>query len=76
MSNIMSFNELPIHCIYLWGTTRHIKLKDAVPNVGMRHQPPNCFNLKTQTYCTMTADHKCKLIKTLDEISYMRPSNK
>lgn len=62
------FNELPVHSVFIWGDgLKFIKLADAIPNVGMSKQPPNCFDLQEQQYCTMTAKHKVKLVKKISD---------
>ena len=62
------FNEIPVHSVFIWGNgLRFIKLANATPDVGMSKQPPNCFNLQKQTYCTMTAKHRVKLVKKLSD---------
>jgi hypothetical protein len=60
------FNEIPVHSVFIWGDgLKFIKLADAIPDVGMSKQPSNCFNLQKQTYCTMTAKHRVKLVKQI-----------
>ena len=41
------FNEIPVHSVFIWGDgLKFIKLADAIPDVGMSKQPPNCFDLQ------------------------------
>lgn len=62
------FNEIPVHSVFIWGDgLAFIKLADAIPDVSMSKQPPNCFNLKSWDYCTMTAKHKVKLFKKISD---------
>lgn len=62
------FNEIPIHSVFIWGEgLKFIKLADAIPGVGMSKQPCNCFDLQKQSYCTMTAKHKVKLVKKVSD---------
>lgn len=64
------FNEIPIHSVFIWGDgLKFLKLADAIPNIGMNKQSPNCFNLQKQTYCTMTAKHRVKLVKKISDFN-------
>lgn len=64
------FNEIPVHSVFIWGSgLKFIKLANAIPNVGMSKQLPNCFDLQKQHYCTMTAKHKVKLVKQISELN-------
>ena len=63
-----TFNDIPIHSVFIWGDgLKFIKLSNAIPDVGMSKQSPNCFDLKKHHYCTMTSEHKVKLIKKLED---------
>ena len=62
-SQIMTFNKLPIHSVFIWGEgCKFLKLKDAEVGVGMSKQPTNCLNLQNLHYCTMTSKHSCVLL--------------
>lgn len=62
------FNEIPIHSVFIWGNgLKFIKLADAIPDVGMNKQPPNCFDLQKYHYCTMSAKHKVKVVKKISD---------
>ena len=62
------FNDIPIHSVFVWGDgLKFIKLADAIPDVGMSKQPPNCFDLQKHHYCVMSAKHKVKIVKTADQ---------
>lgn len=64
------FNEIPIHSVFIWGDgLKFIKLANAIPDTGMSKQPCNCFNLQTHHYCTMTAKHKVKLVKKIEDFN-------
>ena len=65
------FNEIPVHSVFIWGNgLKFIKLSDAIPDVGMSKQSSNCFNLQNHHHCTMTAKHRVKLIKKMEEYSW------
>ena len=62
------FNDIPIHSVFIWGDgLQFIKLSNAIPNVPMRKQAPNCFDLQKHHYCVMSAKHKVKIVKTIDQ---------
>lgn len=61
------FNDIPIHSVFTWGDIQFIKLANAIPNVRMHRQAPNCLNLQNNHYCVMSAKHKVKVIKTVDD---------
>ena len=64
----MPFNELPNNSVFIWGEgLQFLKLKDAIPDVGMSKQPTNCFDLQKNHYCVMSAKHLCKLVKQPDD---------
>ena len=72
----MKFNELPINSVFIWGDGLYfLKLKNAIPGVGMSKQPSNCFDLQKQHYCTMTSDHICKLVKQPDDFDLGKMNN-
>lgn len=62
------FNDIPIHSVFVWGDgLQFIKLSNAIPNVRMREQKPNCFDLQKHHYCVMSATHRVKIVKTVDQ---------
>ena len=62
------FNEIPVHSVFIWGAgLKFIKLANAIPDVGMSKQLCNCFDLQKQTYCTMTAKHRVRLVKKISD---------
>ena len=62
------FNDIPVHSVFVWGDgLQFIKLSNAIPNIPMHKQKPNCFDLQKHHYCVMSATHKVKIVKTADQ---------
>ena len=62
------FNDIPIHSVFVWGDGwQFIKLSNAIPNIPIHNQKPNCLDLQKHHYCTMSAAHRVKLVKTVDQ---------
>lgn len=62
------FNDIPIHSVFVWGDElQFIKLSNAIPNIPMHRQKPNCLDLQNHHYCTMSATHRVKIVKTVDQ---------
>lgn len=62
------FNDIPIHSVFVWGDgLQFIKLSNAIPNVPMHTQKPNCLDLQKHHYCVMSATHRVKIVKTVDQ---------
>ena len=67
-SSYITFNEAPIHSIIIWGNgLKFIKLADALPNIGLSKQPPNCFDLQKNHYCTLGSKHKVKISTRIED---------
>lgn len=63
MSNLVRFNDLPIHSVFRWGNREFLKLSNAIPNVALHKQTSNCYDLDKSHYCVFSSEHKCILIK-------------
>lgn len=68
MNEYTYFNEIPVHSVFIWGDgLQFIKLSNAIPNVSMHIQKPNCFDLQKQHYCVMGAKSPVKLVKKISD---------
>ena len=68
MNEYTYFNEIPVHSVFIRGKDlKFIKLTDAIPNVDMSKQPPNCFDLQKHHYCVMGAKSPVKLVKKISD---------
>lgn len=70
MNEYTYFNEIPVHSVFIWRGLKFIKLTNAIPDIDVSKQPPNCLNLENQHYCVMSVKHRVKLVKQISDFYY------
>lgn len=63
---IMSFNSLPIGCVFEFGSITGVKIRHADTCVKLDHQKPNTVNLDNRHYIVVSAEASCSVIKVPD----------